>query len=65
MINPKPNTRPKKLNPIHERYYTLALQTHGFSVPQAVEHNRHCVIMSLVQGYPYLRPLKRSRADLE
>ena len=29
-----------------------ALETHGFPVPNAVEHNRHCVVMSLVQGYP-------------
>ena len=29
-----------------------ALGEHGFPVPNAVEHNRHCVVMSLVQGYP-------------
>lgn len=29
-----------------------ALQEHGFPVPSAIEWNRHCVVMSLVQGYP-------------
>lgn len=29
-----------------------ALEEHGFPVPNAVDCNRHCVIMSLVQGYP-------------
>lgn len=29
-----------------------ALEEHGFPVPKAVEWNRHCVVMSLVQGYP-------------
>jgi RIO kinase 2 len=33
-------------------FLVQALETHGFPVPQAIEHNRHCVIMSLVQGYP-------------
>jgi len=28
------------------------LEEHGFPVPNAVDCNRHCVIMSLVQGYP-------------
>lgn len=29
-----------------------ALEEHGFPVPNAIDCNRHCVIMSLVQGYP-------------
>lgn len=29
-----------------------ALEEHGFPVPRAVDCNRHCVVMSLVQGYP-------------
>ena len=29
-----------------------ALETHCFPVPNAIENNRHCVVMSLVQGYP-------------
>lgn len=29
-----------------------ALGEHSFPVPTAVDCNRHCVIMSLVHGYP-------------
>lgn len=29
-----------------------ALYEHGFPTPVPVEHNRHCVLMSLVRGYP-------------
>ncbi len=29
-----------------------ALEEHNFPVPNAVDCNRHCVIMSLIQGYP-------------
>jgi len=29
-----------------------ALEEHDFPVPKAIDCNRHCVIMSLVQGYP-------------
>lgn len=29
-----------------------ALEEHGFPVPQAIDCNRHCVVMSLVRGYP-------------
>lgn len=29
-----------------------ALEKHEFPVPKAVDCNRHCVIMSLVSGYP-------------
>jgi len=32
--------------------YLQALGDHGFPVPTAVDCNWHCVIMSLVQGYP-------------
>lgn len=33
---------------VHEQ----ALGEHGFPVPDAVDCNRHCVIMSLIPGYP-------------
>lgn len=36
----------------HSLIYWQALGEHGFPVPDAVDCNRHCVIMSLVQGYP-------------
>ncbi|XP_039053198.1 serine/threonine-protein kinase rio2-like [Hibiscus syriacus] len=29
-----------------------ALEEHGFPVPNAVDSNRHCVVMSLFKGYP-------------
>lgn len=29
-----------------------ALGENGFPVPEAVDWNRHCVLMSLVPGYP-------------
>ncbi|KAJ6734060.1 SER/THR-PROTEIN KINASE RIO2 [Salix purpurea] len=32
-----------------------ALEEHEFPVPKAVDCNRHCVIMSLVQGYPLVQ----------
>ena len=37
---------------ILDSLYFQALGDHGFPVPTAVDCNRHCVIMSLVQGYP-------------
>ncbi|CAI8600346.1 unnamed protein product [Vicia faba] len=40
------------LHVCEEYAFTKALETCGFPVPNALEHNRHCVIMSLVQGYP-------------
>uniref|UniRef100_I3S596 Serine/threonine-protein kinase RIO2 n=1 Tax=Medicago truncatula TaxID=3880 RepID=I3S596_MEDTR len=44
-----------RLAALKEFAFMKALQTHGFPVPEAVEHNRHCVIMSLVQGYPLVQ----------
>ncbi|GMY05068.1 serine/threonine-protein kinase rio2 [Fagus crenata] len=32
--------------------FMKALEEHGFPVPNVMDYNRHCVIMSLVQGYP-------------
>ena len=37
---------------ILDSLYFQALGDHGFPVPTAVDCNRRCVIMSLVQGYP-------------
>ncbi|CAJ2677926.1 unnamed protein product [Trifolium pratense] len=44
-----------RLAALKEFAFMKALETHGFPVPQAIEHNRHCVIMSLVQGYPFVQ----------
>ncbi|XP_008376870.2 uncharacterized protein [Malus domestica] len=41
-----------RLAALKEFAFMKALEEHGFPVPSAVDCNRHCVIMSLVQGYP-------------
>ncbi|KAL5553598.1 hypothetical protein UlMin_040999 [Ulmus minor] len=41
-----------RLAALKEFAFMKALEEHNFSVPNAVDCNRHCVIMSLVQGYP-------------
>ncbi|KAK3030895.1 hypothetical protein RJ639_037245 [Escallonia herrerae] len=40
-----------RLAALKEFAFMKALQEHGFPVPNAVDCNRHCVVMSLVQGY--------------
>ncbi|CAD6235523.1 unnamed protein product [Miscanthus lutarioriparius] len=40
-----------------------ALGDHGFPVPTAVGCNRHCVIMSLVQGYPLVQVKELQNPD--
>ncbi|KAL5073639.1 hypothetical protein RYX36_012623 [Vicia faba] len=42
---------------------TKALETCGFPIPNALEHNRHCVIMSLVQGYPLFQVKQLQNPD--
>ncbi|KAK1432239.1 hypothetical protein QVD17_09134 [Tagetes erecta] len=44
-----------RLAALKEFAFMKALQEHGFPVPNAVDCNRHCVIMSLVQGYPFVQ----------
>ncbi|XP_023758654.1 serine/threonine-protein kinase rio2 [Lactuca sativa] len=44
-----------RLAALKEFAFMKALQEHGFPVPNAVDCNRHCVIMSLVQGYPLVQ----------
>ncbi|XP_042043536.1 serine/threonine-protein kinase rio2-like [Salvia splendens] len=44
-----------RLAAIKEFAFMKALEEHGFPVPNAVDCNRHCVIMSLVQGYPLVQ----------
>ncbi|KAK6130580.1 hypothetical protein DH2020_035672 [Rehmannia glutinosa] len=41
-----------RLAALKEFAFMKALDEHGFPVPHAVDCNRHCVIMSLIQGYP-------------
>ncbi|EXB51891.1 Serine/threonine-protein kinase rio2 [Morus notabilis] len=44
-----------RLAALKEFAFMKALQEHGFPVPDAVDCNRHCVVMSLVQGYPLVQ----------
>lgn len=41
-----------------------ALEEHDFPVPNAVDCNRHCVVMSLVEGYPLYGFLSNFEHDL-
>ncbi|XP_037495325.1 serine/threonine-protein kinase rio2 isoform X2 [Jatropha curcas] len=44
-----------RLAALKEFAFMKALEEHGFPVPQAVDCNRHCVVMSRVQGYPLVQ----------
>jgi RIO kinase 2 len=52
------------LSALKEYAFMKALHTHGFPVPEAVDVNRHCVLMQLVRGVPLasLRELDRPEA---
>lgn len=41
-----------RLAALKEFAFMEALYEHGLPVPQAVDHNRHCVVMSMIDGYP-------------
>ncbi|KAJ4825867.1 hypothetical protein Tsubulata_024316 [Turnera subulata] len=44
-----------RLAALKEFAFMKALGEHGFPVPKAVDCNRHCVVMSLVQGHPLVQ----------
>ncbi|KAF3790107.1 Serine/threonine-protein kinase [Nymphaea thermarum] len=44
-----------RLAAFKEFAFMKALQKHDFPVPEAVDCNRHCVVMSLVSGYPLVQ----------
>ncbi|XP_075474366.1 serine/threonine-protein kinase rio2 isoform X1 [Primulina tabacum] len=44
-----------RLAALKEFAFMKALDEHGFPVPHAVDCNRHCVIMSRIQGYPLVQ----------
>ncbi|KAK6930468.1 hypothetical protein RJ641_004562 [Dillenia turbinata] len=44
-----------RLAALKEYAFMKALEEHGFPVPNAVDCNRHCVVMSFVQGYPLVQ----------
>lgn len=42
-----------RLAALREFAYMKALYAHGFPTPTPVDHNRHCIIMSRVDGFPF------------
>ncbi|CAL0320203.1 unnamed protein product [Lupinus luteus] len=53
-----------RLAALKEFAFMKALEAHGFPVPNAIEQNRHCVIMSLVQGYPLVQVKQLQNTDI-
>ncbi|KMZ65572.1 putative Serine/threonine-protein kinase rio2 [Zostera marina] len=53
-----------RLAALKEYAFMKALGEHGFPVPNAVECNRHCIIMSLVQGYPLVQVRQLENPDV-
>ncbi|XP_055818894.1 serine/threonine-protein kinase rio2 [Solanum dulcamara] len=53
-----------RLAALKEFAFMKALEEHGFPVPQAVDCNRHCVIMSLVPGYPLVQVKELQNPDV-
>ncbi|GAB4825665.1 hypothetical protein Ancab_008539 [Ancistrocladus abbreviatus] len=53
-----------RLAALKEFAFMKALEEHGFPVPTAVDCNRHCVIMSLVQGYPLVQVKQLQNPDI-
>ncbi|XP_068654912.1 serine/threonine-protein kinase rio2-like [Aristolochia californica] len=52
-----------RLAALKEYAFMKALQEHEFPVPDAIDCNRHCVIMSLVQGYPLVQVKQLQNPD--
>lgn len=44
-----------RLAALKEYAFMKALGDHGFPVPRAVDWNRHCVLMTLVKGFPMVQ----------
>ncbi|GMH08736.1 hypothetical protein Nepgr_010576 [Nepenthes gracilis] len=53
-----------RLAALKEFAFMKALEEHSFPVPTAVDCNRHCVIMSLVQGYPLVQVKQLQNPDI-
>lgn len=53
-----------RLAALKEFAFMKALEEHGFPVPNAVDCNRHCVVMSLVQGYPLVQVKQLQNPDI-
>lgn len=52
-----------RLAALKEFAFMKALEEHGFPVPNAVDCNRHCVVMSLVQVYPLVQVKQLQNPD--
>ncbi|XP_027118090.1 serine/threonine-protein kinase rio2-like [Coffea arabica] len=52
-----------RLAALKEFAFMKALEEHGFPVPLAVDSNRHCVVMSLIQGYPLVQVKELQNPD--
>ncbi|XP_021715452.1 serine/threonine-protein kinase rio2-like [Chenopodium quinoa] len=53
-----------RLAALKEFSFMKALEDHDFPVPKALDCNRHCVIMSLVQGYPLVQVKELQNPDI-
>ncbi|XP_073141524.1 serine/threonine-protein kinase rio2 isoform X2 [Henckelia pumila] len=53
-----------RLAALKEFAFMKALDEHGFPVPHAVDCNRHCVIMSRIQGYPLVQVKEFQNPDI-
>eukprot|EP01018_Ginkgo_biloba_P034501 Gb_31271 [translate_table: standard] len=53
-----------RLAALKEFAFMKALEEHGFPVPNAVDCNRHCVLMSLVPGYPLVQVKQLQNSSL-
>ncbi|XP_042383908.1 serine/threonine-protein kinase rio2-like [Zingiber officinale] len=52
-----------RLAALKEFAFMKALGEHEFPVPDAIDCNRHCVVMSLVQGYPLVQVQQLQNTD--
>ncbi|CAA6660259.1 unnamed protein product [Spirodela intermedia] len=53
-----------RLAALKEFAFMKALGEHGFPVPNAVDCNRHCIVMSLVLGYPLVQVRELRNPDV-
>lgn len=53
-----------RLAALKEFAFMKALEEHGFPVPNAIDCNRHCVVMSLIQGYPLVQVKQLQNPDV-
>ncbi|BES94688.1 serine threonine-protein kinase [Nesidiocoris tenuis] len=54
-----------RISAMKEFAYMKALKDRGIPVPNPIEHNRHCVVMSLVDGHPLSKIYELSGTEVE